>query len=618
MMKKYTTKEGHLGEVLLFHSAAENGYLEYQPTFYALMDIYRGDLSQELVEDLAKRGKSHIKYKKAKAIVNRFCASVKGTYFTNDQFANIVGTDVTEEAELDAKMKQDAFDYHWKHTIKPFRPFNQCIFNAGIYGTPIAKVYWDAGGDTPRFEAKSVHDVYFDPDAINSEDCRFIVDRYRKSKQDIISLKRAGVFNSVFDVEALGNSTAIDVISGSNDTPHKRITLFDVYYKLGKDWYVTTISDDKGTVLRQKVKLNDGQPFIVGSILEQAYDDREKAVKIYSDTFLSSIDTIQAEMTTRVNQQLDAIALNIAPKYFTETATGLNDADLRTGAGRQVRITNLALKEMIPPPPVPMLNMDIDRLALQMEESTGIKSFSTQDTALINRQSAHGMEILSADSNVMVDSYIRSFNETFAEPLIARMVELIWKHSTRAHLFKGISRSNIKNFFVSINAGLGSTSKSIQIEGNDKLFGQFMAINDVENAKRIIKDTLPLYGKKNVTQYFPTAEADKKAREEMEAKMQQIEEQKMQLQMAEVQAKIEETKAQAMVHQAMAEQAKADSNATVFKTQAEVDLMYKEFELKRSEFEHKTDMSFQDFDMKDRELSLKEMQSMAQGESSDN
>jgi len=210
-------------------------------------------------------------------------------------------------------------------------------------------------------------------------------------------------------------------------------------------------------------------------------------------------------------------------------------------------------------------------------------------------------------------SYIRSFNETFAEPLVARMVELIWKHSQRAHLFASVDRSNTKNFFVSINAGLGSTSKSIQIEGNDKLFGQFMAIQDVENAKRIIKDTLPLYGKKNVTQYFPTAEADKKAREEMQAKMQQIEEQKIQLQMEDMQAKIEENKSQALMHQAMAEQAKADSNATVFKTQAEVDLMYKEFELKKSEFEHKADMSFQDFDMKDRELSIKELQAMAQG-----
>ena len=608
VMTMAKTKEGHLSDILLYYTAAENGYTEYKDVFYKLLDIYRGELDKELIEDLAKRGKSHIQYKKARAITNRFAATVKGTYFTNDQFANIIAADITEEAEHDARMKQDAFDYHWKHTIRPYKPFNMCIMDAGIYGTPIAKVYYNTVEDTPKMEHVSVHDCWFDPDAVDIEDCRFIVHRMRKSKQDISVLKSQGIYSAVFDVNTLSNDETA-YISGTEDTPHKRLTIYDIYYKDKGKWYLSTMSG-KSTLLRQRVLLNDGQPFIVGSIMEQMYDDREKAVRMYGDTFLSAIDTMQQEMTSRINQQLDAIALNISPKYFTETSTGMNDADMRSGAGRQVRLTNIALKDMIPPPPVPMLNADIDRLALQMEESTGIKSFSTQDTALVNRQSAHGMEILSADSNVMVDSYVRSFNETFAEPLVARFVELIWKHSQRSHLFLNVARTNTKNFFVSINAGLGSTSKSVKIEGNDKLFQQFMAVQDVENAKRIIKDTLPLYGKKNVTQYFPTSEKDKKAREEMEAKMQQLEEQRMQLQMADAEAKIKEAEAQAQMHLAMAEDASVSKDVKLAKTRAEIDIMYKDFELRAREFEHKADIDFQTFDMKDRELSMKELEGL--------
>lgn len=603
--KMARSKQEVLGELQTFYTAAENGYNLYKDDFHRLLDIYRGELSDDLIKDLQLRGKSHIQYKKARAIVNRYQASVRATYFTNDQFADITANKQTEAAEATAKAKQRIFDFHWKNTIKAYKPFNQCVFDSGLYGTPVAKVYYDSGYDTPKMEHVGIHDIWFDPDAVNIEDAKFIVHKYRKTRQDIAALKKAGVFNSVFKVDELSTNTDTDAIA-STDNPYSRITLHDIYYKRNGRWYVSTMHN-KSVLLRSDVLLEDGQPFIVGSIMEQAYDDRESAVKIYSDTFLSAIDTMQQEMTTRVNQQLDAIALNINPKWITEKSAGLDDKDLKTGAGRQVSVVNMALMQQIPPPPVPMLNQDIDRLAMQMEESTGIKTLSGQDSALVNRQTAHGMEILSADSNVMVDSYIRSFNETFAEPLIKRMVMLAWKHSRRTELFEGTDRAKNEEFFVSINAGLGSTSKAIKVEGNDKLFQQFMAIQDVDNARQIIKDTLPLYGKKNTTKYFPTDDKNRAAKEEQQQKMMQIEEQKIQLGMADLQAKVKESEAQANMHMANAKESETNAQIKLMKAQAEIELMAKEFSLKQIELEHKMDMELQDFDIKDRDISTKEM-----------
>lgn len=607
------TKEEHLADVIRYYDVAEAGYLLYQDDFYKLLDIYRGELPQRLKEELAKNEKSHLAYRKAKAITDRFHAGVKSTYFSNDQFANVGSYDVTEEAEALAKARQKAFDFHWKHTIHPYRPFNQSSLEGGIYGTGASKVYWDSSKDTPKMEHVSVHDVWFDPDASSIEDARFIIHRFRKSKMDIVNLKKAGIFNGKFDIESLSLNSAggrDGTLSSMTTTDHSRIELFDIYYKRNTGWFVSTVHQ-KSVLLRREVKLNDGQPFIVGNIKEQMWDNRESAVRIYGDTFLSSIDTLQMELNARVNQQLDAIALNNNPKYFTETATGLDDRDLKTGAGRQVILTNIALKEQIPPPSVPMLSQDVDRIALHMEEATGIKSLTgDSQSAMVNRQTAHGMEILSNESNVMPDSYIRSWNETFVEPLISRMIDLIWKHSTRSWLFKNISRITKEDFFVSVNAGLGSTSRSIQIQGNDKLFQQFMAVQDMENARRVIKDTLPLYGKKNVTKYFPTEEGSKEQREEMQAKMQQEQEERMQLEKQELIGRIEENKAQATMYMANAQESEANKQVKLAKAQAEIKIMMEEIELKRMKLEHEMDKELQDFDFKDRELSIKELDMM--------
>lgn len=601
-----------LNEINRYHDVAYAGYTLYRDDFHKLLDVYRGELPESVVKKLKKEGKSHISYKKARAIVDRYHAGVRSTYFTNDQFANIGSYDATEEAEKLARARQKAFDFHWKHTIKPYGPFNLCALDSGLYGTGVAKVYWDSQKDSPRIEHVNIHDVWFDPDAISVEDLRFVVHKYRKTKSDTLLLKKAGVFNGVFkDSDLTVTSEAGSGLAETTD--HSRITLFDVYFKRNNDWFVTTMHNDN-VLIRKDTKLNDGQPFIVGNILEQKWDDRERVVRIYGDTFLTSIDSLQMELTARVNQQLDAIALNNNPRYFTETSTGLDDSDLATGAGRQIVLTNMALKEMIPPPNIPILNHDIDRISRQMEESTGIKSLTgDSQTAMVNRQTAHGMEILSNESNIMPDSYIRSWNETFVEPLIERLVRLIWKHSKRSWLFEGVSRTMDDDFFVSVNAGLGATSKSIQIQGNDKLFQQFMAVQDVENARRIIKDTLPLYGKKNITKYFPTEEASKREREEAQAKMMQEEEEMRALQKAEVESRVQGNQAQTRMYIANAEEAEANKLTKLAKTEAEIKLMAQEIELKRLKIGHDIDKEIQEFDFKDREISIKELQAMRGG-----
>lgn len=580
-------KEEHISKLNNFYTSALRAYEFYRPQFNQLLDIYKGALNQEIVNDLESRGKSHLAYKKAKALVNRYCAGVKSTYFTNDTFANILSYDSDEESEKIARARQKSFDFHWKHTIKPYKAFSECILDSGIYGTPICKVYYDVDEDTPKLERVSIHDIYFDPEAINIEDCRFIIHKYSKTKQDIKELKRLRIFNLNFDIESLS-------YENQNSNEHSRIDLIDIYFQDKNKWYVSTLNDMQ-TLLRMNIELKDGQPFIVGSIMEQSYDDRDEyIVRIYSDTFLSSIDTLQQEITARINQNLDSIDININPKYFAQDDAGLDQNDLKFGAGKVVSVINKDSLAMIPPPPINTLDNQVDRISLQMEESTGIRSLLNQESSLINRQTAYGMEVLSNEGNVMLDSYIRSFNETFAEPLIERLVKLIWKYSRNNFLFEGVNRSSSTRFFVSINAGLGATSKSVQIQGNDRLFAQFLQIQDMENARRVIKDTLPLYGKKNISMYFPDDEMSKEERQKMQeqAQAKQDEEdaimkQKVELEMRDMQAKIAKLNAEAQKIMAELSMRQQELMLEERRVMSEIEIKNRELLLKEDEADEK-------------------------------
>lgn len=528
-MKKPVNGDNHYESII---NIAHNGYVLYQADFVRLHDMYKGKMPEDMAESLQSRRKSSIVVNKAYALIQRLKASTEQAYFTNNSFASFVPLNAYEENASEEMQK--AFDHYWNKLMKSYTPLSRAFLDGYIYGTPTAKVYWSNG--YPVIENINVHDLYFDPSAKEFSDCRFMINNVYMTNEDVAQYKKLGIYNKKFKVSEImpnnkNDGTLVDnayIAIAQDENSYGRVVLQDVYEKLGGSWYVTTTYNKK-TVLRERVLLEDGLPIFAGKTVPNTLDYNSSYVGSYSDSVLAPVYDLQLELNLRVNQEIDAISETLNPSYMAERGSGINEIDMRKGPSRIVYVANLEQVQQISPPNVTALKMNEDRIRTDIEEITGVQMLGSADTsAIVNRQTADGMNILSSEKSLRTDNYVRTVNETFVEPMIAHIGKLIWKYCDLPEFFKGIDRSKDYNFSVNVAAGLGATSKQVQLNGLDQAFGKFMQLGDNQKAEQTVMDSLPLLGIKNTAEYFEPKTSRQKREEKAMQKAQSQKEQKKQ------------------------------------------------------------------------------------------
>ena len=550
---------GHYANLI---QIAYNGYSEYREDFDALYIMYRGKLPDELKQSLEKRRKSSIVVNKAYALVQRLRASTEQAYFTNPSFASFIPLTAYEEAASEEMQK--AFDYYWNKLMKPYVQLSKTITSGYTYGTPIQKVYWDI--DKPKLEDVNINDIFFDPSAKDFDDIRFLVNNVYMTEDDVALYKKSGIYNKKFKLS--------DVQSGNTDTYNHngymdlqqdktsfgRVLLQDVYERLEGDWYVSTTYNDN-LLLRERILLNDGLPFVAGKTVPNIMGIDDAEVGVYSDSVLAPIYDLQLELNVRVNQEIDAISEVLNPSYMAERNSGINEVDMRKGPSRVVYVQDTAKIVPIPAPNLTALTMNEERIRTDIEEITGVQMLGSADTSsIVNRQTAEGMNILSGEKSLRTDAYIRTFNESFVEPLIEKIAKLIWKYSDIPAYFVGVDRSRDFAFAVNFAAGLGSTSKQTQLNGLNEAFQKFMALEDRQRAEQTVMDSLPLMGIRNTAEYYePKTKKEKREEKAQEEEQQQaMQEEQMKLEKRKVEAEIGKLENESATYLVDAQKSKAE------------------------------------------------------------
>ena len=542
---------------------AYNGYSEYRDDFDALYMMYRGEIPDDLKKSLEDRRKSSIFINKAYALVQRLRASTEQAYFTNPSFASFIPLTPYDEAASEEMQK--AFDYYWNKEMKPYVQMSKTITSGFTYGTPIQKVYWDK--TKPKLENVNIHDVYFDPSAKDFDDIRFMINNIYMTEDDVAVYKKSGIYNKRFKLEDIksGNTNMIDSNSYLNleqdSESFGRVLLQDVYEKIEGDWYISTLYNEN-TLLRERIKLNDGLPFVAGKTVPTINSSDTLEVGVYSDSALAPIYDLQMELNVRVNQEIDAISEVLNPSYVAERNCGINEVDMRKGPSRVVYVQDISKLKDIPAPNISALAMNEERIRTDIEEITGIQMLGSADTsAIVNRQTAEGMNILSGEKSLRTDAYIRTFNDSFIEPLIEKIARLIWKYSDVPSYFKGVDRSKEFAFSVNVAAGLGATSKQTQLNGLNEAFQKFMTLQDTTRAEQTIIDSLPLMGIRNTAEYYEPRTKKEKREEKAQREQQQAQAQKeqMELEKRKIEAEIAKLENENATYLVEAEKAKLET-----------------------------------------------------------
>lgn len=485
----FTTADA--GELI---TSCENGYDSYKAIFKKLSNYYLALMDDKLMESLKKRGKSHIFFPVVNTKVKRILASFQESYFSNDEFAKINANGDSEDEIKIAQSLQGATDYY-TCKIKLFDNFSKIFLSGIVYGTAIVKVMW--AGDKPRIDQLDIDNVFFDPSARSFEDVRVVIENIFLTKGDIVGLQKSGVYDGVFD----GNTLSAETNSTISVNKYSKVKLQDVYFKENGKWYLATVWN-KSTIIRNPVELQDGLPIFVGYLVPQLITpDDKQSIRVYGDSIIAPLSALQEEMNVRRNQQIDAFSLLLNPKMIVGIGSGIDPMDLKRGAGSLIKANNPMGVNVLPAPNINPAFNDVSRLDTEIQETIGVTSYNSGIDQSQMNGTATGISILSQEANTRIQAYIRSFNETFMEPVFIHLCKLIYKYGSE-RFFTDIDRSIDFDFQASINTGLGATNKQIQLNAYSQAFQMFTAVQDINNARKIIKETLPILGIKNTKEYF--------------------------------------------------------------------------------------------------------------------
>lgn len=477
---------------------AMNGYSYYEKYIKQMIDAYLLRMNKDQYDWLEKRAKSRLYFPKLNAKGKRITDSLTETYFNNETFAKL-GEYINTDPKVIEKW-QKAID-HYTEMISLYKVFNPIFLKAPYMPLSVVKVYWSDG--LAQIDEVNIDDFYADPYAETASDIRYCVNRIRMTKGDMLKLQKEGIYDKKIDIKNLVQESK----------PFERFEVFDIYYKTPDGWELSTIYDDS-TILRDKVKLKDGQPFVFGYMLPQIKDLYEYTyVAIYGEAPLASMLPLQEEFNTTRNAMIDGMKQHLAPKVIMPKTAGISRLDLETPS-KPIFTASPTGVSIVPPPNLQSAQMNIQMIDNEASEVSGV---SPQQNGISpqRKETATQSSIMANEGSVRLQGYVRTFNETFFEPIFERLAMLVWKYGDES-FFYGIDREHVPSFKVSLNTGIGALNKEVQkqglIQAHQMVSGQmqaYMAVQDINGAKRmlnasekLVREILPLFGVKNTDDYL--------------------------------------------------------------------------------------------------------------------
>lgn len=425
-----------------------------KPQFEELEKGYLSELEARQVQRLKKAGKSHIAQQLIKAKVRKIVRDIMKTYFSSDILANIE----IENDDALSQVMQKRLNSYSNQKINLYTILRPLVEQSIIYGTNIAKVYWSKKDNQLRIQARGINEVLIDPYARNHYEAKYFIDRFYMSIADIkrtYKTKLKGIdLSSVSRSDEMAENQEVDL------GEYKRVMIVEVYRKIDDDWYLSSMIGDD--FLRTDVKLNDGNPLLFGKIFPQFVPFGEKnAIPSYGDSYIAPMIPLQKQFVVTRNQQMDAVYEQLNPRFLVTRNSGLRDDDLVNRA-RKISVSSLEQIKELPAPNISQSIFDVNRIDEEIQEVGGlpklVQGISTQN----DPSSATGMSLMNDSGNSTIDDIITSFNESFFEPLIQRMLRLIYKYEADRE-FVNFDRTKSIAFKIAINAGIGAMSREIRI-----------------------------------------------------------------------------------------------------------------------------------------------------------
>jgi len=529
---------------------------------------------------------------KTRTVVRKLEAAMATAFFTNEDMMSISPANPNDPMQIaGAAIAQSIMQYRLTNTIPWFSTMVTALQDAAIYGTVVSHQYWefeekdetfasvdDEGGEVVDMEGKPLREKVtstikdfpvievvepenfrIDPasdwyDPISSSP--YIIHLIPMFVQDVMERIDNKEWKKLSMGELLSTQTQDDdTLRLTREEPREdpledqfeTVDEFKIVWvhkniirKEGQDWCFFTagtqylLTDPKPLQEMYPWLKDNERPYVMGKLNIEAH-------RVYPSATVELTEELQAASNDIWNQRFDNIKLAMNKRYHIRRDRNIDlDALFRSVPGGAVEmddpdqdvrivetrdVTGSAYQEQ-------------DRINMDFDELQGNFSASTVGGARNLNETVGGMELIAGNTNSISEFVLRTFAETWVEPVLKQLLRLEQYYETDEHItalvgdeVEGAEGEQVADFnqdemmdelmkqnvLLKVNVGMNATDPVGRVQ--NLLYGvgslaQFPGMEGKFNIDEIAKEVFAQLGYKDGIRFLrPTDDEDPKVAE---------------------------------------------------------------------------------------------------------
>ena len=450
---------------------------------------------------------------KTRATIRKNEAVAAAAFFSNTDIVEISAWDDSDPRQrAAAELHKQLLQLRLKRQIPWYHIALGGYQDAQASGLVCAHVHWKVdkkkGVDHPMIDLVPIENIEFSPaaswfDVVNSSP--FLIHKIPMYVKDVQARMSAapgktdpGKWYRLTDAQILAGVQAYSdpiKLARENkrlDAQAQASTLTP--YQLV--WVYRTIADVNGTdymwySLQDSVLLSDGKPlsdsywhgmrpYIIGNAVLESH-------KVYPPGVSRLTRELQAELNENANQRSDNVKFAMNKRYFGKRGAQLDIKSLTRNVPSSVTLMNDPEKDVVVQETKDVTRSafeEQDRLNIDFDEIAGSNSKHSASDRNDLANKVGGAELLTEDSNLIEGYQLRTYTETFIEPVLYQVMRLEQHYETdeavlmlcgrKGALDKhGVSEIDdnliMQDLALTVHVGIGATSPRKQLD--NLLFG---------------------------------------------------------------------------------------------------------------------------------------------------
>lgn len=439
---------------------------------------------------------------KIRAVIRKNEAAAAAAFFSNMDVVSLDASDQSDKAQLmSADIMKQLVQYRLTRTIPWFQTLLGGIQDAQTIGSTVAHVYWDydATGpekvDRPCIDLIPLENVRFDPsaswiDPVNTSP--YWIHLIPMYAMDVKARMDSGEWTTYALTLATGghiDSTRVARNAGAQDPQadtSRGLTDYEICWiqrhihrRDGQDWEFYTLGEH--ALLTEALPLKDvvfhgKRPYVMGCVILEAHKTLPTGVPNLGRG-------IEDESNEIANQRIDNVKFALNKKWFAKRGVEVDLAALVRNVPGGVVLMNDPdndVREISWPDVTQSSYMEQQQLDLSMDELLGNFNPAALMTAGAGNAPARNMAMLNQSNGTLVEYLIRTFVETFVQPVLRQLVLLEQKYETD-RVILGLAAKNapmLQRFGVdqvtdelleqeitlNVNVGMGATDPTHKLQ----------------------------------------------------------------------------------------------------------------------------------------------------------